>query len=663
MSFLDTQFNPGQVAELIGCHRTTVLRKIRCGQIGATQIVNNRNQPEYQISISSLPPSAQEKYYAQQRAALALNVEPETAEPKASKPFDAYNEAEREEIVFWEHVVQQWGGYARKKGESEAELLERFLAWLRLEYPERSWSKATLYRKRKALEDGDLDGLVDGRGKTKGSRVKLEPEVAEVFRAFYLQETRRPNVQEAMWGAEEYLAAHMPDKLPLPSYSTFYRYAQSIPPQLRELGIYGEKAWRDKYGLYISRDYSNLCSNDYWVSDSHTFDVLSKAPGGKPRKLYLTAFIDARSGIYTGWYVTDNPCAQATLFALRRGIERHGIPRKILSDNGREFLTRDVGGLGHRAKKPKPGAPVDPPPIFKRLGIQLVCAKVRNAQAKPIERKFLDMKGQFSTLWETFTGGNPTEKPECLKKVLKQGHVPTDEEFVEAVDTLISGYFNMRRYSGPIAEDRELKRMDVFHLRMGSELVKPASKEDLALMMLRSTRPQTVGQRGVHVTVSGVRFEYFTPEFLWEYADKKVYVRYDPDHLQTCRVYTSPDDRFICELPLDTKLTVDFDGSSEDIARAMAVINKQARMTKAALKDTRVEGIDRRTMLELKLGAARREQEEYVPPATKTPIRMKYSDEKQAELDLRLAVGQVDMGQINRNRMMMKGETDDGDDW
>ena len=164
---MDTQFNPGQVAELIGCHRTTVLRKIRCGQIGATQIVNNRNQPEYQISISSLPPSAQEKYYAQQRAALALTVETETAEPKASKPFDAYSEAEREEIVFWEHVVQQWGGYARKKGESEAELLERFLAWLRLEYPERSWSKATLYRKRKALEDGDLDGLVDGRGKTK----------------------------------------------------------------------------------------------------------------------------------------------------------------------------------------------------------------------------------------------------------------------------------------------------------------------------------------------------------------------------------------------------------------------------------------------------------------------------------------------------------------
>ena len=49
----------------------------------------------------------------------------------------------------------------------------------------------------------------------------LEPEVAEVLRAFYLQVSRHPNVQEAMWGAEEYLAAHMPDKLPLPSYTPY----------------------------------------------------------------------------------------------------------------------------------------------------------------------------------------------------------------------------------------------------------------------------------------------------------------------------------------------------------------------------------------------------------------------------------------------------------
>ena len=122
------------------CGVATVKRKIGSGGLEATQIINKNGRPQYQISISSLPPSAQEKYYAQQRAALALNVELETAEPKASKPFDAYSEAEREEIVFWEHVVQQWGGYTRKKGESEAELLERFLAWLRLEYPERSWS-------------------------------------------------------------------------------------------------------------------------------------------------------------------------------------------------------------------------------------------------------------------------------------------------------------------------------------------------------------------------------------------------------------------------------------------------------------------------------------------------------------------------------------------
>ncbi|MBO1704319.1 hypothetical protein HJV71_20940, partial [Eubacterium callanderi] len=77
-----------------------------------------------------------------------------------------------------------------------------------------------------------------------------------------------------------------------------------------------------------------------------------------------------------------------------------------------------------------------------------------------VERKFLDVKGQFSRLWATYTGGNVTEKPECLKKVLKKGHVPTDAEFIEAVDTLIRGFYNMQPYSGPVAADRKYIRED-----------------------------------------------------------------------------------------------------------------------------------------------------------------------------------------------------------
>ena len=42
----------------------------------------------------------------------------------------------------------------------------------------------------------------------------------------------------------------------------------------------------------------------------------------KPVRVYLTAFQDVRSRKFMGWYVTMNPCSDATLIALRRGIEK-----------------------------------------------------------------------------------------------------------------------------------------------------------------------------------------------------------------------------------------------------------------------------------------------------------------------------------------------------
>ena len=129
-----------------------------------------------------------EKYYAQQRASLALTVETEAVETKASKPFDCYTEAEREDIVFWKRVLAEWEKYRQRGGMNAAELDKRFLAYLALEYPDRKLSIATLYRKRKALAEGDLDGLVDGRGKgRKGKRSMPEP-VWTFFRGALLQD-------------------------------------------------------------------------------------------------------------------------------------------------------------------------------------------------------------------------------------------------------------------------------------------------------------------------------------------------------------------------------------------------------------------------------------------------------------------------------------------
>ncbi len=627
---MNTMLSAREVSELTGWPVRTVQHKAQTGTLPAESVINDRNRKEYLFFLESLPRSAQEEHYARQRAELAAPADASSAPTaKALKPFDCYNEAEREEIVFWKRVLADWEKYRQRGGMNAAELDKRFLAYLALEYPDRKLSIATLYRKRKALAEGDLDGLVDGRGKgRKGKRSMAEP-VWTFFRGALLQETKHMDIREAMRQTEEHFQLTDPDMLPLPSYSTFRRRVlEDIPPQVLCLGIYGEKALKDEFVPFVRRDYNPMSSNEWWVADNHTFDVKTLGADGNEHRLYLTAFIDARSGIFTGWYVTETPSAYSVLLALRRGILERGIPENILTDNGSDFCAWDVGGRGHRKKNAEAEAN-RPPTIMEHLGIGFHTALPKNAQAKPVERKFLDVKGQFSRLWATYTGGNVTEKPECLKKVLKKGHVPTDAEFIEAVDTLIRGFFNMQPYSGPVAADRKYIREDVYAMRMGV-LRKPATPEDLRLMMMRTTRPQTVGQRGVKIKVGGVYLEYFTQDFLWEWQKKKVYVRYDPDHLETCCVYDAEEKKFICELPLDQRLTMEWGATGEEVAEAARYVRQYTKRTKEATEAARMPGLDQQALMETRLAVARQRMDGYTPPKSKAPIQLVRAKEQEA---------------------------------
>ena len=107
-------------------------------------------------------------------------------------------------------------------------------------------------------------------------------------------------------------------------------------------------------------------SNDYWIGDNHTIDVIV-GDGEKTFRLYLQL----------SWMLEVNvkKCLSnryskftASIYSLRRGIKKYGIPKNLYLDNGREFLTFDFGGLGHRKKK-NSEYKFAPPPILERLGI------------------------------------------------------------------------------------------------------------------------------------------------------------------------------------------------------------------------------------------------------------------------------------------------------
>ena len=440
----------------------------------------------------------------------------------------------------------------------------------------------------------------------------------------------------------------------IPTYSTFWRRIQrDIPEPMEVLGRQGQKAFRDRCTPYIRRTYEAMASNEWWVADNHTFDVITQGENGQLHRLYLTAFFDARSGFYTGWHVTTAPSSQSTLIALRKGILKYGIPENIYVDNGREFLTHDIGGLGHRKKKPKDGEErFEVPPVFERLGIKMTNAIVKNAKAKIIERRFRDVKDQLSRLFETYTGGNVVEKPEKLKGVLKNGEIPLDATFTDTVDTLLDGYFNQQPYGGEVTADHGKPRQQVYNENLHTKRV--AGAEDLNLMLMRSARVQKVTRRGVHLDIAGQRLDYWNDDFIFNYMGEKVYFRYDPDDLSAVRVYDL-EDRFIMEVPVDNTAVLTYGASKEEVKQAMGKVRRLERITKEALEASTVQAFGRRTALELVLEQAHENQTARIIPEPRPKV---LELQRPNEEPLLKAVGGPDLDVMNRNAMKRNGGFD-----
>ena len=652
---METRLSTQEVARLYGKHESTIRRWAKSGKIQAASFLNEFNSPEYLFPLDVLDTSIQEKYFAQLKASIPAPSADILPKRKASRPLDHYTAEEQREIAWWMKTVDDWQRYRSKYPGSKAEADDRFIALCAKTDPEHEFSIDTLYRRWKSIKQNDLDGLIDKRGKWKKGKSDIQPEAWDAFLYFYLQEAQHP-----MMKCYEYMKLLLREDHPdlvadIPSYTTFTRRVKSdIPEAVEVLGREGQKAFRDRCAPYIRRTYESMASNEWWIADNHTFDVITQGDNGQRHRLHLTAFFDARSGIFTGCYVTLNPSSQATLIALRKGILKYGIPENIYVDNGSEFLTFDIGGRGHRKRKPKDGQErFEPPPVFERLGIKMTNALVRNAKAKIIERRFRDVKDHLSRLFDTYTGGNVLEKPERLKGVLKNGEIPLDSTFTEAVEELLDWYFNQQPYGGEVIADRGKPRQQVYNENLYTKRV--AGAEDLSLMLMRSARPQKVTRRGVHLDIAGQRLDYWNDDMLMNLLGKQVYFRYDPDDLSEVRVYDL-EDRYIMTVPVDNTAVLTYGASREDVKEAMGKVRRMERLTREALKVSAYPAFGKRTALELVMEQAYQSKTaRIVPSADPKVLELQRPDEEPL---LRAVAGGPDLDVMNRNALKRKGGSD-----
>ena len=543
------------------CSYKYVQKAVKDGKFKAEKQLDKHNGYKYMIPLTELTPKQQIKWYQDNKLPVPDELLPNTSDKcikSKNLSYEQLTDKQRKQAALWEQILEDWKLFVSGYSGGKTEANKAFVKAYSDKYPVKI-SVDILYRKQKIYKSGNIADLIDGRGLQRKGISCINENLWQAFLYYYLDQSQHPLTTcyyyTTKWAEQEH-----PELLPLPHISTFYRHIENdVPAPTKTYARDGEKAYRDKYGFYIKREYENIQSNDYWVADSHTFDVMvADGTTQKPKRMYLVAFMDVRSGVFTGIYITDKPSSQATLYALYRGISKYGIPKNIYVDNGREFLTFDVGGLGHRKKKSRQEQP-EPPPIFKRLGIEMTNAIVKNARAKIIERRFLDVKNQLSRLFDTYTGGNVLEKPERLKNVLKGKII--DEHLIE-------------------------KRV--------------AAKEDLWLMMLRSTKPHKVGRRGVHITVSGRKIDYVNDDLLMNWQGKQVYVRYDPENLRSVRVYDL-EDRYITTAQCANDTVLEYGANKQEIAGAMKEIRRQERIVRESVKAHRTVAFGAKNALDIVL--------------------------------------------------------------
>lgn len=587
-----------EAAELKGCSERYLRKQALNGQIKASTEITKNGRKRYMIPLSELTEAEQLQYYRKHDIELPKELQKSKAKTTAvrSTNIEDYTAAERDEMAFWHEVVNQWNEYCIGKT-SKVQATKEFVGLMKQKYPDIKISSDILYRRKRMEKEHGICGQVDKRGDHNKGRNSIPTVAWNTFLNFYLDQAHHP-ITKCYEYTEFIITEMQPDLVPLPSYRTFTRHVKSdVSEALKTLGRDGEKAFKDRCSPYIKRIYDNLESNDYWFGDNHTLDIDSIGKNGKIHRLHMSTFQDARSGIIVGFVLADGNTGQTTLLSMRKSIINFGCCKMVYLDNGREYMVTDIAGLGHRQKKSTADRQ-NPPTVLSRLNVGMINALVQNAQAKNIERAFRNVKDNFSRLFDTFVGGNVLEKPEKLKFVLKgkQGHIPTDEEVAQALEQYIYNVFNLAPYNGRVAKDKGKPKLQVFQENLKVKRVIP--EEDLNLMLMRSSRVQTVGQRGVHFG----DIDYWNYELL-ELQGKKVYYRYDPDNLSSIRVYDL-DDRYLMTVPADSEAVCEFGTSKEKLSAAQKKVREYRKITAESLKAVRTMALGNKTALEIMLEQA-----------------------------------------------------------
>jgi plasmid stabilization system protein ParE len=320
------------------------------------------------------------------------------------------------------------------------------------------------------------------------------------------------------------------------------------------LGRLGNKAYNDKCAPYISRDPESLRSNDVWVTDQKQVDVRLRGKGEQLGRIWMVSFVDARSWKVMGYWPTTVLSSDTVMSAAAVAIGRHGVPRAILMDLGKEFACTAFSGSFRKIK----GESLlrEAQGLCQRLNIDVIKAIGRNPQTKPIERWHREC-ARFDHTIPGWCGSNTDERPEVLAEFerqhesWKQGNCTstplwTIQQYIHAFVSWIENDWN----AGHRGRGKYLRGMtpdECWNTHAPPEGIRriTAAQLDMATADHRVLKVARGGQ--INITLYGQTIEYQAPELFLRQGQELEVILSRRSLGSITILDKASDGRFLCE--------------------------------------------------------------------------------------------------------------------
>jgi|GEM_PF-4823030 len=347
-------------------------------------------------------------------------------------------------------------------------------------------SKTTLYSWANRRDSDDPTDLLDGRLKAVRTAPKtISPDAWSLFKKLYLTIQQRSVTlchqivaaeaakQNWSWPSVRSIQMHVKKELP-PFHSDYFRL--------------GEKEWHRRHAPKLRRDYEQYRSNEYWTGDFKHCDVFCRTSETDPTivRPLLSAFMDLRSRMVVGHYLTMHENQDAVLIGFRDGVETVGVPRHVVIDNGKPYRARGISG-GRPTLKRKIQDEDYVRSVFGGLNVAVHFSIPFNPDSKPIERWFLTMDMQFAATYESYCGGQKDDRFRAAHKLATDHpeRCPTVEQLGQQLELYLAAYHATPHSGDGMRGLSPAKAFDLFDPI--PKVVVPEGAMDLLLM--RTVQP------------------------------------------------------------------------------------------------------------------------------------------------------------------------------